>query len=390
MHKNVYQRTVISISFHLNEDSVKISERFEKLTGLQHSVMSEKKSPEIKKTFSIDWLISGVLTKVGEIFDRFTGRKWQPSSSLATSELIVRLKKLLDTEVRDLEGKGRFVPHNIKLKMQWNKFSTDAEASIKKLEEELLVAAIDHINDNRYHTYKPLNIEIKPDYFTEGVKFIASFGDLDNEEAEMNVTVPQMKTNELLPEETPAELPGEIFIAEYTINNNRDSIQLKFAEGKRITVGRTKENSLSLEDQSVSKAHATLILNAENKLMVADTGSTNGTFINDQRIAYGRAFPVNDGDKLKFGTVEVFLRRQPKATDFQATGNYNAQLPPSENQINSPAPVNGYKTDKAIDEFATRREPVPNFDKTLAIDDFKQSADNGEEKTAYTQNPRKN
>lgn len=351
--------------------------------------MSDKKTPETKKAFSIDWLISGVLTKVGEIFDRFTGRKWQPSSSLATSELILRLKKLFDSEVRDLEGKGRFVPHNIKLKMQWNKFSTDAEDSIRKLEEELLIAAIDHINDNRYHTYKPLNIEIKPDYFTEGVKFIASFGDLDNEEAEINVTVPQMQTNELLPEEKPAESSGEIFLAEYAVNNQRDSIQLKFTEGKRITVGRTKENNLSLEDPSVSKAHATLILNAENQLMVADTGSTNGTFINNQRIAYGRAFPVNEGDKLKFGTVEVFLRRQPKATDFQASRAYDATLSLPENQ-NSPAWLNAGEANNKTDEFAARREPVPNFDKTLAINDLKQSSDNGEEGTAYTQNPRKN
>lgn len=348
--------------------------------------MSDKKSPETKKTFSIDWLISGTLTKIGEIFDRFTGRKWQPSSSLATSELIVRLKKLFDSEVRNLDGKGSFVPHNIKLKMQWNKFSTDAEDSIKKLEYELLAAAIDHINDNRYHTYKPLNIEIKPDYFTEGVKFIASFGELDNEEVEMNVTVPQMKSSDLLPEETPAEFSGEIFVAEFTLNNKPDSVSLKFTEGTRITVGRTKESSLSLNDPSVSKAHATLILNAENQLMVADTGSTNGTFINNQRIAYGRAFPVNEGDKLKFGTVEVFLRRQPKAVDFESTQAYEVPLSSAENQTTPPAQLNAYEADNTINEFATKREPVPNFDKTLAINDVKPSADNGEEKTAYTQN----
>lgn len=351
--------------------------------AFQHPAMSEKESPETKKTFSIDWLISGTLTKVGEIFDRFTGRKWQPSSSLATSELILRLKKLFDSEVRNLDGKGSFVPHNIKLKMQWNKFSTDAEDSIKKLEYELLAAAIDHINDNRYHTYKPLNIEIKPDYFTEGVKFIASFGELDNEEVEMNVTVPQMKASELLPEEKPIEPEDEIFVAEYTIGGKSESTSLKFTEGKRITIGRTKENSLSLNDQSVSKAHATLILNAENQLMVADTGSTNGTFINNQRIAYGRAFPVGEGDKLKFGTIEVFLRRQPKTVDFQTSPAYETPTSPPENSQVSPPQLNAYEADNAIDEFATKREPLPNFDKTLAIGDLKQSIDNGEEKTAY-------
>lgn len=343
--------------------------------------MSEKKIPETKKTFSLDWLIGGVLTRVGDIFDRLTGRKWQPSSSLATSELILRLKKLLDTEVRDLDGKGRFVPHNIKLKMQWNKFSTDAEDSIKKLEYELLAAAIDHINDNRYHTYKPLSIEIKPDYFTEGIKFLASFGDLDNEEVEINITAPQLNVSNLIPEEN-TEPEGEVFVAEFTVNNKPQSISLRFTEGKRITVGRTRENNLSIEDASVSKVHATLILSAENQLLVADTGSTNGTFVNNQRIAYGRAFPIGESDKLKFGTVEVFLRRTPKATDFETSKAYNTQIAlPETQQVARPQLTNS-QTETAANSFATRRDPIDKFDKTLAINDVEESSGEND----YTQN----
>ena len=138
--------------------------------------MTEKKeAPAAQKKLSPDWFVRGVLTKIGDTFDRLTGRDWKPTSSLATSELIERLKSCSTSEVRETEGKGHFVPHNIKLKMQWDKFSTDAEEALKKLENELLTAAIDHINDNRYHTYAPLKVEVKPDYFTEGVKLFASF-----------------------------------------------------------------------------------------------------------------------------------------------------------------------------------------------------------------------
>ncbi len=113
--------------------------------------MSAENSTD-KKSFSLDWLVGGVLTKLGDTFDRFTGRGWNPSSSLATSELVEKLKFLLDSEVRDSDGKGKYVPHIIKLKMQWNKFSTEAEPQLKKLENELHAAAIDHINDRLYHT----------------------------------------------------------------------------------------------------------------------------------------------------------------------------------------------------------------------------------------------
>jgi pSer/pThr/pTyr-binding forkhead associated (FHA) protein len=44
-------------------------------------------------------------------------------------------------------------------------------------------------------------------------------------------------------------------------------------------------------------------------LLVADTGSTNGTHINGVRIPYGEARPIAAGDVVAFGEVEVRFRR---------------------------------------------------------------------------------
>src|SRR5687767_11726595 len=135
-----------------------------------------------KKSITPDWLVQGALTKIGDTFDRLTGRRWRPSSSLATSGLIERMKSLLDAEAQPDEEGRKFVPHNIKLKMQWDKFSTDSEDGLRKLEHELLTAAVDHINDQRYYTHAPLKLEVKPDYFTQGVKLFVSFDKGDGEE----------------------------------------------------------------------------------------------------------------------------------------------------------------------------------------------------------------
>lgn len=308
--------------------------------------MSEKKIVT-KSSFSPDWLLRGALTRIGETFDRLTGRNWKPSSSLATSELIERLKKLLDSEVEDLGAKGKFVPHNIKLKMQWDKFSTDESASLKTLETELLTAAIDHINDNLYHTYAPLQLEIKTDYFTDGVKLMVSFDKFAEEsrEAESNVTIPDLKTGELIP--TPkADIANEIFNVIYYLNQTRKESRLIFSEKRRLSVGRTRENDLSIEDSSISKIHAALVLNKDNQLLVADTGSTNGTFINDERIAYGKSFPILNGSKIKFGTVEVSFEYVPKPTEIISS----TDLP----QTNS-TEVNGF-------EFRTKNDSNSNFD----------------------------
>ena len=312
--------------------------------------MPNNKTLTDKKSFSLDWLVRGVLTKFGETFDRFTGRNWKPSSSLATSELTEKLKILLDGEVRDLGEKGKFVPHNYKLKMQWDKFSTDAENALKKLEYELLAAAVDHINDKRYHTYAPLKLEIKPDYFTEGVKLQASFDEFAEEnerELAVNVTVPDLKNVVIAPQiEEPVEPENEHFAFEFNVNGKSKNVKLAFSEKERLSVGRTKENDLVINDESVSKIHASLVLNSEKQLMVADTGSTNGTFINDTRIAYGKAYVINDGDKLKFGTVEVAV-----------THILNEEAARFEREE--------FSTDK---EISAEDEALPA--KTIAIEDF--------------------
>ena len=272
----------------------------------------ENKIQNEKKGFSPDWFVRGILTRLGETFDRFTGRSWKPSSSLATSQLIEKLKILLDAEAKDYGEKAQFVPHHIELKMQWDKFSTDAEQSLKKLEIELLTAAIDHINDRRYHTFAPIRFEIKPDYFTEGVKLSASFDEFADEnetENAINVSIPDLKNVVIAsPEKEITEPEMEVFIASFTAGNLAKQVKLAFSPTERKSVGRTKENDLWLDDASVSKLHAALVLDAENQLMVADTGSTNGTFVNGVRIAYGKAHRLKDSDNLSFGTLDVELR----------------------------------------------------------------------------------
>ncbi len=281
--------------------------------------MSENNLPKPKKSFTPDWLVRGILTKVGDVVDSFTGRGSSNTSKLATSGLIDKLKALLDSEARD-DNNGKFVPHNIKLKMQWDKFSTDAEDALKKLEYEIYASAIDHINDNRYHTYAPLKVEVKPDYFSDGVHLIASFEKFlkedENREVDLKISIPTAKVQDIIPPEFLQQPTGEMILATFTVQAKQIQTELNFVQGKRLSVGRSKENDLAIADGSVSKNHASLVINTEGKFMVADTGSTNGTFINGNRIAYGRAFEINEGDKVIFGTVEIFFKRLPKMTEF--------------------------------------------------------------------------
>ena len=69
----------------------------------------------------------------------------------------------------------------------------------------------------------------------------------------------------------------------------------------RTTVGRVEENTLQIFDPSVSSRHAEILLQG-SELLVRDLDSTNGTFINGERITEAVLRP---GQILRFGQVEL-------------------------------------------------------------------------------------
>jgi pSer/pThr/pTyr-binding forkhead associated (FHA) protein len=71
--------------------------------------------------------------------------------------------------------------------------------------------------------------------------------------------------------------------------------------GGGLTVGRSAECGLRLTEGSPSRQHARLIVEGD-QLWVEDLGSTNGTFVNGERIA-ARTL-LNNGDALRFDVEE--------------------------------------------------------------------------------------
>lgn len=65
-----------------------------------------------------------------------------------------------------------------------------------------------------------------------------------------------------------------------------------------ITVGRGEENQVSLHAQGVSRNHAR-VFQKNGQWMVEDLGSTNGTRINNSKIAEKQS--LSDGDTVAFG-----------------------------------------------------------------------------------------
>ena len=75
----------------------------------------------------------------------------------------------------------------------------------------------------------------------------------------------------------------------------------RLTPGAVKTVGRTPRADFILDAALVSRLHCRLTAAADN-LEVVDLRSTNGTFVNDKRVAKAR---LKSGDRLRIGRVEL-------------------------------------------------------------------------------------
>jgi pSer/pThr/pTyr-binding forkhead associated (FHA) protein len=81
----------------------------------------------------------------------------------------------------------------------------------------------------------------------------------------------------------------------YPVNGIEQPVEL---DSEPLSVGRDPNCSVALFDDSVSRRHAT-IEPFQGGHLVTDSGSTNGTYVNERRIVESRRLEA--GDRIRFG-----------------------------------------------------------------------------------------
>lgn len=102
---------------------------------------------------------------------------------------------------------------------------------------------------------------------------------------------------------------------------------------RTYTIGRALDADFRLDDDGVSRHHAKVVVSSQGVILVKDLGSTNGTFVNDERVS---TRPLSEGDVLRLGVsttlkygleddIEASVRQQlfTAATRDTLTGAYN-------------------------------------------------------------------
>jgi pSer/pThr/pTyr-binding forkhead associated (FHA) protein len=84
------------------------------------------------------------------------------------------------------------------------------------------------------------------------------------------------------------------------------SLTFRILPGNIKTVGRAPRADFIVDANLVSRIHCRLTAGA-SALEVVDLDSTNGTFVNGQRVTRAS---LNDGDRLGVGRVDLIVSRE--------------------------------------------------------------------------------
>jgi HD-GYP domain-containing protein (c-di-GMP phosphodiesterase class II) len=98
---------------------------------------------------------------------------------------------------------------------------------------------------------------------------------------------------------------------------------ITLSTGQTVTFGRLKNCDVQVDDESVSRRHCTLHAR-EDRIVVADLQSANGTFVNDKRVATAELKPL---DKMRIGsTVFEFVLETGVVSSPDATATASFKL----------------------------------------------------------------
>jgi pSer/pThr/pTyr-binding forkhead associated (FHA) protein len=109
-----------------------------------------------------------------------------------------------------------------------------------------------------------------------------------------------------------------------TLTSDQPERVFRILPGGVRTVGRATGADFIVDAALVSRVHCRLTALPDGQLEVRDLGSTNGTFVNGQRVEQAQ---LNDGDRLQVGRLELIVSRDGAGTQDEPQDKPDADVP---------------------------------------------------------------
>ena len=112
-----------------------------------------------------------------------------------------------------------------------------------------------------------------------------------------------------------------------------------------ITVGRGQTNDIVIQDGKMSRAHARFEFDAEGKVNVFDTGSTNGVKVNGEKVPKA---VIQPGDVIQLGDSEIVFEKLSEEDDEMTIINTEFDLDRTIADFTLPTVLNDTKEDRIV------------------------------------------
>lgn len=107
-----------------------------------------------------------------------------------------------------------------------------------------------------------------------------------------------------------------------------------------VMIGRDDEAKLRIPLPAVSRKHCELKLDDEDELVAHDLGSSNGTYVNGERIKSGSTRELSPGDLITIGGVVFVIKIDGYPAKIDAKDCYAAGMVAAEDDLTLPPPRN--------------------------------------------------
>ncbi|MCA9321094.1 MAG: FHA domain-containing protein, partial [Planctomycetes bacterium] len=125
-------------------------------------------------------------------------------------------------------------------------------------------------------------------------------------------TLRRVKEKAMAVKSTQTETQGDGYKLKVAVGDQVEFFDLR---DETITIGRAKDNNLTIRDGRSSRHHCK-IERCEEGWRVVDVGSQNGTFMNGRRV---RRSPLRLGDVVQVGSTSFSIERKMVSEDLSRT-----------------------------------------------------------------------
>jgi len=233
-----------------------------------------------------------ILERLGSNVDKKIAPTEQPGlGSNQIGDLASRLEHLVDSSLKEDErGTRRVAPNRFKVLFTYEETSALSPQYIEAVGEELTATVFEYINNRRYATHGPVEVTAERDLFAKSTGVRATFdGDAKSQTSQDGVA---------------ADDDG-LRRASFITSDDRTYVVELRAEAAPAYIGRAAGNAIRIDDENVSRLHCSLSLRSGGVVVIADVGSANGTFVNEQLLGRDEARVLKPGDIVAVGDCKL-------------------------------------------------------------------------------------